>query len=392
MLFFSRDLGIDLGTSNVLIYAAGRGIVLREPSVIALDKNSGKVLQVGAAARSMLGRTPGNVVAVHPLQDGVISDYELTARMLTEMLRRVLRHAIVKPRMIVTVPSGITEVEERAVIQAAMEAGARRVYLIEAPLAAALGAQLDITAPEGRMVVDIGGGTTDIGVLTMNGIAQSASLKVAGAAFDEAIIRHLRRRYGLLIGTTVAEEIKMSIGCVTPRPEALTMTVKGRDLKNGLAREAQWVVVLGAGVNGTVPSQALRERLEAAQDYLARYPEAIAVLSGAQGDGEAITEAQCMYDWLTARGVDPARLRMETKATTTEENLRCSLDLIEAETGTRPAQIAVISGEYHLLRAELLARRAGAEALGVPSYTHDRAFYCLMLAREVCGVWAALLF
>lgn len=238
MLFFSRDLGIDLGTSNVLIYAAGRGIVLREPSVIALDKNSGKVLQVGAAARNMLGRTPGNVVAVHPLQDGVISDYELTARMLTEMLRRVLRHAIVKPRMIVTVPSGITEVEERAVIQAAMEAGARRVYLIEAPLAAALGAQLDITAPEGRMVVDIGGGTTDIGVLTMNGIAQSASLKVAGAAFDEAIIRHLRRRYGLLIGTTVAEEIKMSIGCVTPRPEALTMTVKGRDLKNGLAREA----------------------------------------------------------------------------------------------------------------------------------------------------------
>ena len=203
-----------------------------------LAKNSGKVLRVGAAARSMLGRTPGNVVAVHPLQDGVISDYELTARMLTEMLRRVLRHAIVKPRMIVTVPSGITEVEERAVIQAAMEAGARRVYLIEAPLAAALGAQLDITAPEGRMVVDIGGGTTDIGVLTMNGIAQSASLKVAGAAFDEAIIRHLRRRYGLLIGTTVAEEIKMSIGCVTPRPEALTMTVKGRDLKNGLAREA----------------------------------------------------------------------------------------------------------------------------------------------------------
>ena len=145
--------------------------MLREPSVIALDKNSGKVLQVGAAARSMLGRTPGNVVAVHPLQDGVLSDYELTARMLTEMLRRVLRHAIVKPRMIVTVPSGITEVEERAVIQAAMEAGARRVYLIEAPLAAALGAQLDITAPEGRMVVDIGGGTTDIGVLTMNGLS-----------------------------------------------------------------------------------------------------------------------------------------------------------------------------------------------------------------------------
>ena len=168
------------------------------------------------------------------------------------------------------------------------------------------------------------------------------------------------------------------------------------------AGTAGWVVSAGhgaddpeaqcAGVNGTVPSQALRERLEAARDYLARYPEAVAVLSGAQGDGESITEARCMYDWLTARGVDPARLRLETKATTTEENLRCSLDLIEAETGTRPAQIAVISGEYHLLRAELLARRAGTEALGVPSYTHDRAFYCLMLAREVCGVWVALLF
>lgn len=156
--------------------------------------------------------------------------------------------------------------------------------------------------------------------------------------------------------------------------------------------EAQWVVVLGAGVNGTVPSQALRERLEAAQDYLARYPEAVAVLSGAQGDGESITEAQCMYDWLTARGVDPARLRLETKATTTEENLRCSLDLIEAETGTRPVQIAVISGEYHLLRAELLARKVGAEALGVPSRTGNRAFYCVMVAREVCGVWVTLLF
>ena len=237
MLFFSRDLGIDLGTSNVLIYAAGRGIVLREPSVIALDKNSGKVLQVGAAARSMLGRTPGNVVAVHPLQDGVISDYELTARMLTEMLRRVLRHAIVKPRMIVTVPSGITEVEERAVIQAAMEAGARRVYLIEAPLAAALGAQLDITAPEGRMVVDIGGGTTDIAVLSLNGIATSSSIKVAGDTFDEAVAAYMRKRYGMLIGLNTAEEVKITIGCVYERPQELSMLVKGRDAKTGLPNE-----------------------------------------------------------------------------------------------------------------------------------------------------------
>ena len=237
MFLFSKDLGIDLGTSNVLIYAAGKGVVLREPAVIALDKNTGKVLQVGAGARNMLGRTPGNVVAIHPLQDGVISDYELTARMLTEMIRRVTKHAVIKPRMIVSVPSSITEVEERAVIQAAMEAGARRVYLIEAPLAAALGAHLDITAPEGHMVVDIGGGTTDIGVLTMNGVAQSSSLKVAGMEFDEAIIKFVRKRHGIVIGENTAEEIKLTIGGVLPHPESQSMSVKGRDLKTGLARE-----------------------------------------------------------------------------------------------------------------------------------------------------------
>ena len=237
MFLFSKDLGIDLGTSNILIYAAGKGIVLREPAVIALDKNTGKVLQVGAAARNMLGRTPGNVVAIHPMQDGVISDYELTARMLTEMLRGVVKHAVVKPRMIVCVPSGITEVEERAVIQAATEAGARRVYLIEEPLAAALGANLDISAPEGHMVVDIGGGTTDIGVLSMNGVASSASIKVAGIAFDEAIVKYVRKHYGLVIGSNTAEDVKISIGCVWQRPETLSMSVKGRDLKTGLARE-----------------------------------------------------------------------------------------------------------------------------------------------------------
>ena len=236
MLFFSKDLGIDLGTSNVLIYAAGKGIMLREPSVVALDKNNGKVLQVGAAARNMLGRTPGNVAAIHPLKDGAISDYELTAQMLTEMIRRVVKHAIVKPRMIVCVPSDITEVEERAVIQAAMEAGARRVYLIEEPLAAALGAQLDINAPDGKMIVDIGGGTTDIGVISMNGIANSASIKVAGMEFDQAIVKYVRRHYGVVIGSSTAEEIKLSIGCVYPREEEQTMEIKGRDLMTGLPR------------------------------------------------------------------------------------------------------------------------------------------------------------
>ncbi len=237
MSIFSKDLGIDLGTSNILIYQAGRGIVLREPSVIALDKNTGRVLQVGAAARNMLGRTPGNVVAVHPLKDGVISDYELTARMLTEMIRRIVKHSLVKPRMVVSVPSGITEVEERAVIQSAMEAGARRVYLMEEPLAAAFGAQLDLSEPEGHMVVDIGGGTTDVGVLSMGGVAASASLKVAGRAFDEAIIKYLRRHFGVIIGENTAEEVKLTIGCVMPRPDAQVMQVKGRDLKTGLARE-----------------------------------------------------------------------------------------------------------------------------------------------------------
>ena len=238
MFIFSKDLGIDLGTSNVLIYQAGKGIVLREPSVIALDKNTGRVLQVGAAARNMLGRTPGNVVATRPLRAGVISDYELTAQMLTEMVRGIVKHAIVKPRMIISVPSGITEVEERAVLQAAMEAGARRVYLIEAPLASAFGAQVDITPAEGNMVVDIGGGTTDVGVLSLSGVAHSSSLPVAGIAFDEAIIKYVLRHYGILIGENTAEEIKLNIGCVAPRPDMQQMVVKGRDVQTGLAKEA----------------------------------------------------------------------------------------------------------------------------------------------------------
>lgn len=239
MALFAKDLGIDLGSSNILIYEAGKGIVLREPAVIALDKNSGKVLQVGAAARNMLGRTPGNVAAIHPIRDGVITDFEMTSRMLTEMIRRVVKNTLVKPRMIISVPSSITEVEERAVIQAATEAGARRVYLIEEPLAAGLGANLDISTPKGRMVVDIGGGTTDIGILTMNSVANSASIKVAGVAFDEAIMKYVRRKYGLIIGRNTAEEAKLAIGCVYDRPEHLSYIVKGRSIANGLSGEAE---------------------------------------------------------------------------------------------------------------------------------------------------------
>ena len=237
MFKLSRDLGIDLGTANVLVYAEGKGIVLREPSVVAIDKNSGKVLQVGAAARNMLGRTPGNVVAVRPLREGVISDYEMTEKMLSQFLKQIIRYSLVKPRVVVCVSSSVTEVEERAVIQAAMEAGARRVYLIEEPFAAALGAGLDLSGPNGYMVVDIGGGTTDIAVLSLNDIAVSSSMGIAGDAFDEAIVMYVRRRHGLVIGTTTAEEIKITIGCVAPRPEEVSMTVKGRDVKTGLPKD-----------------------------------------------------------------------------------------------------------------------------------------------------------
>lgn len=237
MFKLSRDLGIDLGTANVLVYAEGKGIVLREPSVVAIDKNTGKVLQVGAAARNMLGRTPGNVVAVRPLREGVISDYEMTEKMLAEFLKKIIGRSLVKPRVVVCVPSGVTEVEERAVIDATMEAGARRVYLIEEPYAAALGAGLDLNAPNGRMVVDIGGGTTDIAVLSINDIATSSSIKIAGDTFDDMITAYMRRHHGLVIGANTAEEVKITIGCVSERPEEASMQVKGRDLRTGLPRE-----------------------------------------------------------------------------------------------------------------------------------------------------------
>ena len=237
MSIFSKDLGIDLGTSNVVVYAEGKGIVLREPSVVAVDKNTGKILKVGAAARNMLGRTPGNVVAMRPLREGVVSDYELTQRMLSEFFRQIFKYSFVKPRVVIAVPSGITSIEERAVVQIAQEAGARRVYLIEEPLAAALGANLNFDGPDGHMVVDIGGGTTDVGVLTMNGLANSDSIKVAGDSFDDAIVRFLRKKYGLIVGQTIAEEIKISVGTVYEREQPVEALIKGRDFKTGLPRE-----------------------------------------------------------------------------------------------------------------------------------------------------------
>ena len=237
-LFTSSDLGVDLGTSNVLIYMDGKGIVVKEPSVVAVDKNTGKILQVGAAARNMLGRTPGNVVAMKPLRDGIISDHEMTVMMLSSMFRSATKAGVFtpKPRVVISVPSGVTEVEERSVINAAIEAGARRVFLIEEPLAAALGAGLNIKEAKGYMVVDIGGGTTDIAVLSMNGVAVSSSLKVAGDAFDEAIARYVRRQHGVIIGQVTAESVKIQLGQVYPRDEERSMNVKGRDAKTGMPR------------------------------------------------------------------------------------------------------------------------------------------------------------
>ena len=238
MQLFSNDLGVDLGTSNVLIYADGKGLVVREPAVVALDRNTGKILQVGAAARNMLNRTPGNVVAMRPLKEGVICDHEMTVRMLQEMFKTATKASVFtpKPRVVISVPSGVSEVEERSVINAAIEAGARRVFLIEEPLAAGLGAGLDLKGTQGHMVVDIGGGTTDIAVVSMNGVTVSSSLKIAGDSFDESIARYVRRQYGVVIGQVTAEEVKIQIGQVYPRQEEMTMNVKGRDSKTGMPK------------------------------------------------------------------------------------------------------------------------------------------------------------
>ena len=234
MFSFTKDIGMDLGTASVLIYIKDKGIVLNEPSVVALDKNTGKLLKVGADAQAMLGRTPGNIIAIRPLREGVISDYEVTERMIKEFLHKVMGFQLFKPRIIICVPSGITEVEERAVIDAGIQAGARRVYLIEEPVAAAIGAGIDITQPEGHMIIDIGGGTSDIAVISLSGVVESSSIKIAGDQFNEAVVKYMRRKHNLLVGERTAEQMKMQIGCVFPPEEEMTMEVKGRSLVTGL--------------------------------------------------------------------------------------------------------------------------------------------------------------
>ena len=236
MFDFGQDIGIDLGTATVIVYVKGKGVVLREPSVVAIDKNTGEVLAVGKEARKMLGRTPGNIIATRPLRDGVISDYTVTEKMLKYFINKVCGKYIFAPRMMICVPSLVTEVEKKAVIDAAGQAGARKVYLIEEPLAAAIGAGLDISKPCGNMVVDIGGGTTDIAIISLNGTVISTSIKVAGDKFDEAIVKYIKRKHNIAIGERTAEDLKINIGCVYPKIQDNDMQIRGRDLTTGLPK------------------------------------------------------------------------------------------------------------------------------------------------------------
>ncbi|MBB6622620.1 rod shape-determining protein MreB [Clostridium gasigenes] len=229
------DLGIDLGTATVLVYAKGKGVILKEPSVVAINKNNNKVLAVGEEARKMIGRTPGNIVAVRPLRDGVISDYDITEKMLNAFIKKACgKGKITTPNVMVCVPSQATEVEKRAVMDAARNSGAKRVHLIEEPLAAAIGAGLDITKPNGSMVVDIGGGTTDIAVISLGGVVVRDSIKVAGDKFDEAIIKYIRTKYKIMIGEKTAEDLKISVGSAFKGSRNLLTTMKGRNLVTGL--------------------------------------------------------------------------------------------------------------------------------------------------------------
>lgn len=237
-MLFARDLGIDLGTANTLVHLKGKGIVLREPSVVAIQKDTGQVLAVGEEAKEMIGRTPGNIVAIRPMKDGVIADFDVTQTMLRYFISKALKGKsfLVRPRVIISVPSGVTPVEERAVREAALQASAKEAYLIEEPMAAAIGAGLPVHEPTGNMIVDIGGGTTEVAVISLGGIVNSQSIRVAGDEMDEAIIQHLKRCYNLLIGERTAEDIKIKIGSALWDGEVLAYEVKGRDLVTGLPK------------------------------------------------------------------------------------------------------------------------------------------------------------
>ncbi|MDU6877100.1 rod shape-determining protein MreB [Clostridium tepidum] len=252
-MFFSvgTDMGIDLGTATVLVYMKGKGVILNEPSVVAIDRNKNRVLAVGQEAREMIGRTPGNIVAIRPMRDGVISDYDITEKMLKYFIGKACgKKKISAPRVVICIPSEATEVEKRAVMDAARNAGAKKVFLIEEPLAAAIGADLDITKASGSMIIDIGGGTTDIAVISLGGIVVRSSIKIAGDKFDDAIIKYIRKKHKLMIGERTAEDLKIKIGSAFPKGDNISMDIRGRDLITGLPK------------NLTITSDEMREALQ----------------------------------------------------------------------------------------------------------------------------------
>ncbi len=270
---FASEVGIDLGTANVLVYIKGKGIVLNEPSVVAINNDTDEILAVGEEARQMLGRTPANIVAVRPLRDGVISDYDITERMLKYFIRKTCGSGrFFKPKIMVCVPSGVTEVEKRAVREAATQAGGKDVYLMEEPVAAAIGAGIDIAKPDGVMVIDIGGGTTDIAVISLGGIVASTSVKMAGDKFDESIIKYMRKVHKLYIGERTAEDLKLTIGTAYPREETISRECRGRDLVTGLPKSVE--------ITSDEMMEALEEPLfticEAVHNVLERTPPELA--------------------------------------------------------------------------------------------------------------------
>jgi rod shape-determining protein MreB len=254
--FFSNDIGIDLGTANTLIYVHGQGIVLNEPSVVAVESASGKVVAIGKRAKEMLGRTPGEIKAIRPLRDGVIADFEITEKMLSSFIKKVIRHKyLMKPRILISVPSGITEVEKRAVRDSAENAGAREVYLIHEPMAAAIGVGLPVDQPSGIMIIDIGGGTSEIAVIALYGIVNNRSIRIAGDEINEAIVIYLKKNYNLLIGELTAEEIKMRIGSAFPMEREESVEIKGRDLVAGVPKNMK--------ISSAQVREALTEPIEA---------------------------------------------------------------------------------------------------------------------------------
>lgn len=275
MFGWGLDIGVDLGTATVLVYVKGRGIVLHEPSVVAIDRGSGQIIAVGEDARRMLGRTPGNIVAIRPLREGVIADYDTTEKMLRYFIQKALGgKPLFRPRVMVCIPSGVTGVEERAVRQAALQAGAKQAFLMEEPLAAALGAGLDISQASGNMVVDVGGGTTDIAVLSLGGIVCSRSLRVGGDKFDEAIVRYIRREYNLMIGERTAEELKINAGTAYPegsRRDA-TMDIRGRDLVSGLPK----TITISARETYNALAEPVEQVVSAVKEVLEKTPPELA--------------------------------------------------------------------------------------------------------------------